>query len=863
MLKLLIAMVLFIYASTNLHASDFQIQPNQHQSLFNLSHKTVPIISTKFTGWDDGWKWAKTKTYSATVSSSSFTGEIKSLDIKFEGESRLGSHSSWDYTFNVSQNHPKAIGYGIEFKLNTRSPSFHGKASDPEILADKTGWQWRISDKEVIKVKFTSPLAKLYFERGNKYKIQALFFGPIQTGTYPFTMQLSINGVKSIDIAETNTPSKEQLKNWQRNTIPWNSSPVDLSHLNDNHKPAGKHGMLKAEGDSLFFQDGTPAKFWGTNIQASALFKTTDANIKKQAKRLSRLGFNLVRIHHHDSSWVKPNIFTNPKHDTQTLNPSSLKKLDWWIKCLKDEGIYIWLDLQVGRAYTAHDGIEHFDEVAKNKNTHLLRGFNYYNESIQQRMMDFNQSYLSHINQFTDISYKDEPAIVSTLIINENDLTRHFANRLLPDKKVPEHNKLYNQDVKQASKRLRLNHEQSWRSWEYGDSKIYLNDAEHRFNKKMLSHLKQIGVKNTLVTGNTWGGMALASLPSLTDSDIIDVHSYGRKNELLFNPRYRAGLLSWIGAGQVTNKPLSVTEWNVEKFPVSDRFTIPTWLASIASLQGWDSLMLYGYSQTPLNKSGKGSNYSTFNDPALMAMMPASALLYRQDHVSLAKNTFHIRLNKKDFFGKRITPANSATLRTLTEQSKISIDLPYSQSLPWLKPHAQLMSASYSENHPNHHIVTDPDIDFIPAAQSNVNSDTNELSRDWIKGIQTINTSKSQIISGKIGKQVLSLADVTFEITTLKATVAVQSLDDLPIRLSNNILISRAARSKPIKSKFSAFKSEPVAGKLIIKAPTGLTLYQVNSDKEKPIKTTFDEQGYHIVLDEKNSSPWLYLKASE
>jgi hypothetical protein len=72
--------------------------------------------------------------------------------------------------------------------------------------------------------------------------------------------------------------------------------------------------------------------------------------VKRQARRLSELGFNLVRIYHHDSPWVVPNIFgERTAMDTKSLSQAMLERLDWWITCLKQEGIYVWLDLHVGR----------------------------------------------------------------------------------------------------------------------------------------------------------------------------------------------------------------------------------------------------------------------------------------------------------------------------------------------------------------------------------------------------------------------------------------------------------------------------------------------------------------------------------
>ncbi len=78
------------------------------------------------------------------------------------------------------------------------------------------------------------------------------------------------------------------------------------------------------------FEDGTEARFWGTNLTAGALFGTMlREDIAIQARRLSQLGFNLVRLHNHDSPWVDPNIFGKGKsRDTTTLSEDALATLD-------------------------------------------------------------------------------------------------------------------------------------------------------------------------------------------------------------------------------------------------------------------------------------------------------------------------------------------------------------------------------------------------------------------------------------------------------------------------------------------------------------------------------------------------------
>lgn len=108
---------------------------------------------------------------------------------------------------------------------------------------------------------------------------------------------------------------------------------------------------------------------------------------------------------------MSPDIFVDTKATKRTcwLNVQSLGRLDWWVKCLKVEGIYFWLDLYVQRALLKHDDIFDFDEIRRGKDQADLKGCNYVNPTIQSAMWRF----------------------------NEANLTHRFGNALLPDKGVP------------------------------------------------------------------------------------------------------------------------------------------------------------------------------------------------------------------------------------------------------------------------------------------------------------------------------------------------------------------------------------------------------------------------------------------
>jgi hypothetical protein len=640
--------------------------------------------------------------------------------------------------------------------------------------------------------------------------------------------------------------------------LPFDASPVDLSFLN--HKPAGKHGFVRASQDAFVFEDGTPVRFWGGNLAAYAIFSDKE-QILAQARRIARLGYNLMRIHHHDSTrWVGRTVIDKNQPDSQHFDAEVMDRLDWWIKCLRDEGVYVWLDLHVGRVFQPGDEIgEGFAEMLSKNNERAGgaegKGYCYFNQRIETLMQQFNQEYLTHVNPYTRLAYKDDPAIMGLLVTNENDLTCHFGNLMLADKNNPWHNRRFEAEVKAFAARHGLPPADTGKTWEPGPAKLFLADWEYRWNRRMLEHLETLGVKVPVATTQMWGNMAMCGLPPLVAGGVIDVHSYGQAEALSSNPRHQSNYVAYIATGQAYGKPVAITEWNVP-YPETDRFTAPLYVAGVSALQGWDAPMIYNYSQRAFSKPDRQDTWSTFSDPALTGMMPAAAILYRQGHVREAQNTCCLQMDREKLYFQPSHPKNMAALRTLVEQSKVTIGLPDTEELDWDRR---------TEVGPGVKVVTELDRDFIPAGQDFVRSDTGQLSRHWVQGYQTIDTQLTQAAHGWIGGETIQLERVAFKIDTPKAAVAVTSLDEQPIGRSKRMLITAIARAVPSENGRMPMLSEPVAGKLSIAAPAGLKLVPLAGDGERleAVSTVYETDRYSIALPAPRGTHWFLLTESQ
>ncbi len=810
------------------------------------------LLSSNFSFWGENWKWAglTTKLKTANPENALFIGKNKKLDFIISSEFLTSQENTFEWQIELYSETYKSniIGGGIEFKFNLEKyENIFGK---PKII-DTQGWTWGDDKDNQMSMTFSPPLPKLAFVKGKNNIIRAsLYSQNIPKGKIRYSVTLKFpkhfsNKYENLYQAFNNINS-----NWAKNQIPSTQFPIDLSFLNKLEAPAGKHGFLKVRKDEFIFEDGTPVKFWGTNVTANAIFKPSKALIQQHAKRLSKMGFNLVRFHHHDSPWVNPNIFGNKKSkSTLSLSPKELDKLDWWIKCLKEEGIYTWLDLHVERKFKTDDNIYAFEELQNKKNN--LKGYNYVNASMKDAMKNFNSLLLTHKNPYTNTEYRNEPAIVALLITNENDITNHFGNKLLPNKKAPKHNDSFMKMAKSFALRWSLPVSKIWRTWEEGFPKLFLNDLEYNFNAEMLEHLRTLNVNTPIATTNFWGKNPLSSLPSLTAGDFIDTHSYGDEGELSKNPIVKDNMIHRIASAHLVDKPITVSEWNVTPFPANDRNTSAIYIAANAAHQGWDAIIQYAYSQWPFRGS-KTSNWAAFNDPSLLATLPAAALAYRKNHISEAESVYVFSPTYQQLFFNKLSAGNSAALRTAAELGKVQIVLPETKELPWLKKNRIPLDSK---------IIHDPSEPLFAPFLHQISSDNKELARNWDDGVFLINTEKTQGIIGNLRNRQVKLKDVDISLENNNASVIIQSMDDNAIRNSKHILITFTANSLPsIKNKLP-FYSELINGKLLIRAIKGLKLHTIpgSNNKPAPVSYHYDNNHYHIELKQNLNLPWLIL----
>lgn len=592
--------------------------------------------------------------------------------------------------------------------------------------------------------------------------------------------------------SENSVSYAEQDKNpkWIPYTLPWDDMPLDLSFIYENDKPAGKRGFLKVEGEKFVFEDGTEARFWGTNFNSAQNFPSHEHS-EKVAKRLAKVGVNLVRFHQLDGEWSTPNIFQFTKgkniSNTMSFDPESMDRLDYLIYCLKKEGIYVFMDLLTYRRFETGDGVE---------SAHLLtdaaKPYSTYNRKMIELQKKFNSDLWNHVNPYTKLAYKDDPVIVMTEVTNENDLWT-FKIEVEPYRSELE--KLY----RNWATKNKVNVGKEIVTFDKRDINIqkFFIDITKDYYNEMITHMRDLGVK-VPISGTNWT-VNTAHLSAQLVGDFIDTHTYtygwrGRYGEFDNEPILGSNnnWLSVVAFYKVQDKPLFISEWD-HSWPNEWRAESSLMMAAIGAFQGWGGYAIHTYRYSldenvdmigkPITGNAingvyyRGGVFDTFNDPAKFGLFYHAALILRRGDVKPAKETISVNLD--NLFSSH-DMAHSLT----PEKHRIESVLPGMTN--------------------KGHKTVKPDAVVVDHEKGEVLSDTKELYRNLKKQFGWIDSPRTKAVYGLVGKEGdIALNDVKINVQTDFATVAISSLTDDPISASGNMLLTAVGRADNTNSKYN------------------------------------------------------------
>lgn len=572
---------------------------------------------------------------------------------------------------------------------------------------------------------------------------------------------------------------------WIPFVLPWDDAPIDLSFLYEKEKPAGKHGFLMVKSDKFVFEDGTEAKFWGTCFNSGANFPPHEYS-EKIAQRLAKFGVNMVRTHQLDAEWSTPNIFQftkgKAKDNTLDFDPKSLDRLDYLIYCLKQRGIYIYLDQLTYRKFKPDDNVDAVDELGE-----AAKPYTNFDPKLIELQKKYSHDLWTHINPYTSLAYKEDPAIALMEITNENDL--------------------FTQQVTLEPYRSRL--EGQYRAWakkndvEVNTEKVdftnptepilqFLHEVQQNYYKEMIRYLRSIGVK-VPITGTNWS-RSLTLLSSLLVTDYTDSHGYygwGNNRSMVSE---KNNVFSTLSFNRALDRPFFVSEWD-QPWPNEWRAESPLIMAAVAAFQGWSGLTIHTYryrTSTPVDciggvVLGGGTHrilFDTFNDPAKFGLFYHAALLFRRGDIEAAKKSVGIDIPKEMIF--KSPKLRMPALDLIAEKHKVGMVLSG-------QTHSADMMISSDKS-----IVHKSD-------ENQIISDTDQLYRNWTKRIGWIDTPYTKAAYGFLSDaEEISLNGLKLRVKTPFATIAISSLTNEPINKSSSLLLTAVGRANNTGAKYNS-----------------------------------------------------------
>ncbi len=558
------------------------------------------------------------------------------------------------------------------------------------------------------------------------------------------------------------------------------SGIADYSYLNHPLLPAdrlfAKNGHFYSVGKDLKpnTADDQRVRLFGVNLAFGANFPEKQ-DARRIAKRLRRLGVNLVRLHHMDSSPDRDpknarSILTTDPYPT--LNPISVERLRFFLDALKAEGIYANLNLHVGYEFRPSvdkvPPVEGADRLPKqSKPLHVF----------YPRMVALQVEFTHKVIEA--LKLKDDPVLGMIEIDNEASLLFSLqANQF--DRLITGEYKAELDRQKQAYLQGRP---------DSADETIqFVAERDRAYLDKMLAAVREKTDAFVPVTGTQvqFGGLlnydTHASLDYRDNHFYIDHYNFPHVNWDTRDWRFRDASSSGTGFSTYLNqaatreagRPFTVSEFN-QPFPNTHAAELDPTLAAFGAFQDWDSIVHFAYEHGREWESNGPSGFNINGDWTKWVNIGQSAWIFRSGAVQTAKQSVNIPLP----FEMRLQATREKQNGNMTRFLK--------------------SAAGYDANAAFvHRVAVDPRAKGpMPEAAKSVNapyqSDTGELTFDPERKVYLISAAQAAGVFGFAGAKKVTAGSIDVELTPATrgfAAVLLTSMDHKPIATSQKLLLT-------------------------------------------------------------------------
>ena len=436
---------------------------------------------------------------------------------------------------------------------------------------------------------------------------------------------------------------------WYEVAVNHKICPVDISS-SVLDAPAGKYGFMYAENGHFYFKKrpGIPVYLSGVTLVHNSKFPEKDV-AEDFASRIAGMGCNIVRLHHLDYFLPGFGIFDRKDMEsgkTGRIDAELIDRMDYLIFCLKQKGIYIHLDGITARRLLPGDGIKDGEKLSFGfKGSAYL----YEDQALMKVQKDYISTLWNHVNPYTKLAYKDDPAIVSSSILNENDIYLHGSlNHHFPGHFSELYKKMY-KDWCDSPEGISFADEAKFRRED-----IFRKEIISKYFSQMMDLFKELNPVRP-VCGTTWiHPQRLQLLAAYGKTDFTADHPY--RDGLINQDELNIGKAGFkhfapLSLAKRFDQPLMHEEWNSIG---SDRAGTMGLSMAMMTVLGHDMNMLFALHHH-FEKGLISPDVISLNigyDPARSFILPAMNLAFIRRDFKENPQVYYYLLDDEILFGK-------------------------------------------------------------------------------------------------------------------------------------------------------------------------------------------------------------------
>lgn len=761
-------------------------------------------------------------------------------------------------TLAYKVNKPVASAAGEVFLIGSGATGYEelpGKITGFDLTLDATTYKLVVHHKgksspKIFTGKHAIPLSEWGDGSGNTTMIfEAQRFAPAGVSVIARWDQLTVTSNTRAEVNKNASVTFKPDSEWKpvdmNDLVIKEGSALDLSGITE-QGPAGKHGrVIIGSGGNLAFEDAPsrPVRFQGFNGMWKSLGQFDQLSGKDQHKYLAlfaelikRQGYNVVRPLAMEGYIMKGSLA-----DCKP-NLEKIDLFDRFIYELKQRGIYTYLT--IGAYNLGFKDSEYAFRMIDEFKTRMFLG----DEELRSKWKTMAGILMNHINPYTGIAWKDDPAIICVEFFNEQEIGFYRARgtnnelKMLNEKweqwirskyKTPQALSIsWNIQVsswKEAQPYLSFD-DRTWNGMDTKsiDLRAFRDEAARELISWYETVIRQLGYKGLTSQYNVGKQISLSSI-RWESSPVISMNGYFNHPTGFFNvgstlrPNSSIGSEAsyWLGINStcLSDRPFIVTEhnhsfWN--PYVHEDGLLF----AAYSALQDFSGILVHTDPVTWKIDSQMDCFYVA-SSPVMRANEFLACCLFQRGDVQPAKHNVMLQIPQPF-----IVEGNNGNQGVNTEQAKIGLITGFSVSFSGLKKSSDVSSVlsasmikpdltlqpgmgatiesgewsvdtresgSYSFSLP---ILVDnlKKGNIIPADNLSdptngiFQSETGEILLRSRENLMKVETGKTEAVSLEAGKSE-NIGSLNVLGSTAPATIAVTSVDGSPLASSSRIVL--------------------------------------------------------------------------